>query len=185
MLSILVCHLPSREEEIGNLVRVLAPQVEAYPTDVEVIVNATEGITVGEKRNRLVRDSAGDYVAFIDDDDLVADNYVSLILTATESKPDCCSLLGEYRSNGVYQGIFEHSILHLAWQTVESEREPDIKWVRPPNHLNAIRRDLVLQVPFADKSFGEDKDFSDQIRPLLKTEVEIPQLIYTYLHRSK
>ena len=47
--------------------------------------------TIGAKRNQLLKDSTGDYVCFIDDDDIVSEEYVERILEGTHSGADCIS----------------------------------------------------------------------------------------------
>ena len=53
--------------------------------EVEIVKFIDKGeLTIGAKRNQLVKRSKGEYIAFIDDDDLVSFDYVSKILKAIE-----------------------------------------------------------------------------------------------------
>lgn len=55
-------------------------------------------------------------------------------------------------------------------------------YYRNPNHLNPVKKELAIQVPYKEINFGEDKDYSERLFPLLKTEVYISGIIYYYLY---
>lgn len=144
--------------------------------DVEIMTLRNNGErNIGYYRQCLLEQATGDYIAFIDDDDMVPDDYISKILTAIETEPDCCSLTGEihWLSNGTTER-FEHSLKYDKWE------KKDGVYLRYPNHLNAVRRELALQVGFKDMGHGEDRDYSDRLKPLLKTEAPIDGVIYHY-----
>jgi len=172
-LSILVCSLESRADKLDRLMGALTPQLT---TEVEVLTHVDSGeASIGKKRNELMEAALGDYVAYVDDDDMVSEDYVEKILTALDSDPDCASLTGIiYFANG-RSAIFDHSIEHEEWKT-----GPDGIYYRTPNHLNAIRRSIASKVVFEDLNFGEDKRFSDKVKPFLRTEVRISGEIYYY-----
>lgn len=173
-LSILICTTPIRARLLNRLLDRLTPQLT---TDAEIVIESDDGtMPIGHKRNILLDRSIHDYVCFVDDDDLVSDDYVSKIVTAIQSNPDCCSLLGVFTTNGINPIEFHHSIKYTAWS---NDRIP---YERNPNHLNAIRRELAIATKFNDSmSVGEDHDFSKRIQPLLKTESEIDGVLYHYL----
>jgi len=171
-LSVLICSLEKRAEQLERLLKVLRPQLN---TDVEVQVNIDDGQkTIGQKRNELLNIAKGDYVCYVDDDDLVSDDYVSKILNAVQASVDCCGITGEITFTNGVKRLFKHSIEN-EWVL------SDNIYYRYPNHINPLRRELVSKVGFPEKDFGEDKDFADRIRPLLKTEMKIPGIIYYYL----
>lgn len=182
-LSILICSIKGRERLLRNLVNVLGNQAT---DDIEILVEVdNKEISIGAKRNILLRKARGDYVVFIDDDDLVSDDYTSKILKAIETSPDCCAIEGEIdHMKRIREGRrfhrhrctqkFIHSIQYEKWF------ERDGIYYRCPNHLNPIKRKLVGQIMFPEMNQGEDKDFSLRILSLLKTEVFIKGIIYYY-----
>lgn len=173
-LSILICSLKERRETLQKLLDILRPQTNKY---VEILVKTDDGeITIGAKRNLLLEKACGDYVCFVDDDDLVSLTYVQKILKAIQTKPDCCSLTG-LMTNRKGQFPFVHSLLYKKWY-----KQAGI-YYRCPNHLNVIKRELALQVMFKDIQVGEDKDFSTRLLPLLKKEKLIEGILYYYLTR--
>lgn len=179
-LSILICSIQSRKKQLTRLMDVLDLQMKR---NVEVLIETDGGqMSIGAKRNKLLSHAQGDYVASVDDDDLVSPNYINKILNAVTTSPDCCSLTGEIthivrrrKRRQRVKNVFIHSIRYDHWY------EKNEVYFRCPNHLNAIKRELALSVGFLEKNSGEDIDFSTRIFSLLKTEVEINGIIYYYL----
>lgn len=172
-LSILICTLSSRRHFLDRLVSRFAPTL---PT--EVLVNDRADLKIGKKRNDLIAEATGEYVAFIDDDDLVSGDYFSLIGTALEKKPDCVGIRGIITFAGSYPRMFTHSLQCSGWYNSDHE------YFRTPNHLNPIRREIASMVPFNPMSnYGEDVEYSGQIKPFLKTEAFIDKPIYYYLYK--
>lgn len=178
-LSILICTMPSRKYFLDRLLKTLNKQLN---NRVEVLVESDDGeMKIGHKRNKLLDKSIGKYVCFVDDDDLVSDDYVLRILSGISGNPDCCSLEGIYTVNGENPTLFRHSIRYTKWETAIEQGE--VVYYRCPNHLNPIRREIATKVRFNDSmSNGEDKDFSDRIREFLKNESVINDVIYHYLY---
>lgn len=172
-LSILICSLKSRKESFEKLIFSLYNQ--NLQSGLVEILNETDSgeISIGRKRNRLVSRALGEYVAFIDDDDTVDPDYIRLVLQAIETAPDCVGIVGTIPIMGV-QYLFKHSIQYQGWYTNGSV------FYRTPNHLNPVKRSKVQAIPFPDINFGEDKDYSLNLRMKLKTEVMIQKPIYFY-----
>jgi len=178
-LSILIITIPSRAEKLQRLLDVLRPQLPTNQS-VEVIIKEElpandGGPTVGANRNAAVADASGDYVCFIDDDDMVSEHYIKCFLEAIKTNPDVVELRGDYTLGNNPPERFIHSIRFSEWKTVDGVHQ------RTPNHLNCVKRSLALQVPFPEKNYGEDFDYSLALRPLLKTEAELTEVIYLYL----
>ncbi len=133
---------------------------------------------IGLKRNILLEKSLGEYVCFIDDDDWISANYISLIYNKLLQNPDCVSLNGIITTNGKDPRKFVHSIKYDSWFTGK-----DQVYYRPPNHLNPIKRAIAIQFKFPLKNHGEDADWSMQIckSKLIKIEAEVLEPYYFYL----
>lgn len=176
-LSLLICTIPERKFWLGRLLESLKYQ---QTPEVEIIVEKDNvDMSTGDKRNMLLKEAKGDYIAFIDDDDEVSPDYIAKTLTALQSNPDCCSLNGMLHKhwNGqiIRENPFFHSLKYKKWF------ERGGAYYRNPNHLNAVKRELALQVLFPGINDGEDKDYSMRLLPLLKTEARIDGVIYHYL----
>ena len=107
-LSVLICGLESRREMCNRLIDFITKQADPSLFQVCSLIDSGQ-LSIGEKRNRLVKGAVGDYVSFVDDDDWVSDKYVPLILNAIKSNPDCCSLNGVMTTNGGNSRRFVHS----------------------------------------------------------------------------
>lgn len=178
-LSICICTLPARRAQLDRLGDEIYWQMLSWPREVEVLIDQREGVTIGEKRQALLERARGRFVAFVDDDDWVAHDYVHRVVSAIEAHPDadCTSLVGVMTTAGAAPERFEHSLKHEEWRTEDGVH------LRGPNHLNAVRRDLALQVGFAPVSYAEDVDFGRRLRPLLKNEAstgDTPLYLYFY-----
>lgn len=176
-LSILVCTLENRQHLLKRLLDVLQPQIDDR---VEILTKSDSGeMSIGKKRNELLEQAAGEYVAFVDDDDLVSNDYVAKIMTALQSKPDCCGLQGIITFQGQSPRMFIHSVQYKNWF------EQNNVYYRCPNHLNTIKKSIALQVKFPELNHGEDRDFSTRIQPLLNKEEFINGVIYHYLYEKE
>lgn len=174
--SILICTLESRKHLLERLMKVLEPQIT---DDVEIIVKSDNGeMAIGKKRNMLLDEANGQYVAFVDDDDLVSTDYVRKVLAAIVGNPDCCGLQGIITFQGQSPRTFIHSLKYKEWF------EKNQVYYRCPNHLNPVKRELALQVKFPESNHGEDRDYSTRLFPLLKNEYYISGVIYHYLYEK-
>lgn len=178
-LSILIPTLEDRKESLAGLRAELDSQVGKR--NVEVLhLSDNRQMSIGQKRNMLINQSQGEYVAFVDDDDMVFPDYVDKVLNALVKNPDCTSLTGEIVFSDGYSRPFIHSLRYTQWIDDHGNKV----YYRPPNHLNAVRRSIALQVGFPPWNSGEDRSFSMGIRHHLKTEQWIDGCIYTYRCRK-
>lgn len=179
-LSILICTLPERAQAFKDLVVLLGVH-----TDVEILSDAAPRgtLSVGAKRQALLERAAGDYVVFIDDDDLVPPFYVPTILAALVTSPDC---VGHYELVEGMAKVPQISIWTNAaprWmEGVVARSHFRVDFVRTTFHKTPLKRSHALAVGFADMGFGEDHDFSKRLRltGLCKREVFIPRVLYFY-----
>lgn len=183
-LSILICTIPGREAFLERLMERLSIQL----TDgVQVISDGHKGISIGDKRNSLLERAKGEYVCFIDDDDLVSDNYIKLLFEGINNGVDCCSLKGIITEDGLNPLLFEHSIKYGIYKTITDSQPGEVRYERYPNHLNCINSSIAKQFKFPEKNHSEDTEWATQIHKsgLIKTEHYIPEVIYYYEYRSK
>jgi len=178
-LSVLIPTLVERQEQLATLRGELDRQIGKR--GVEVIHAAdNRQMTIGQKRNMLLNQSSGEYTVFVDDDDMVSPDYIDKVLAALSKNPDCSSLTGEIVFSDGYSRPFIHSLRYDRWIDDHDKKV----YYRPPNHLNAVRRSIAMQVGFPSWNSGEDRSFSMGIRHHLKKEEWIDGVIYTYKCRQ-
>jgi len=179
-LSILIPTLPARIDCYSNLIKELNKQITENNLIERVQILSlcdTKEISVGEKRNILLTKSNGRYVCFIDDDDLIASDYVVKILNAIQSNADVITFCGDYVENNL-RTPFSISMVHRG-----NYNHPNI-FYRLPNHLCPVKREIALSCQFTDKNFGEDSDYADKINNYLKNEYHIQDKLYFYMYDS-
>lgn len=174
-LSILIPSLEERRKTLEQLKTELANQIGKRNVEVLSLPDNRQ-MTIGQKRNMLLTQSTGEYVSFVDDDDMVSPDYIEKVLNALTKNPDCSSLTGEIVFSDGYSRPFIHSLRYGQWI---DDHEGKV-YYRPPNHLNAVRRSIAVQVGFPSWNSGEDRSFSMGIRHFLKKEEWIEGVIYNY-----
>jgi len=178
--SILICTLEERTRVFERIYNQLKTQITELGLESEVEIlycKDNRQHSVGFKRNLLIEQAQGEYVCFVDDDDLVHDKYIKMICDALEQKPDCVSLIGIITFDGRHPTPFIHSIDY------DNYFFQNGKYYRPPNHLNVIKHSIASQFKFAEINAGEDTDWAMRIAraKVLKTEAKINEPYYFYL----
>ena len=154
--DILICTVPGREHFLDRLVGCLKPQLVA---GVNVLCN-TGDEQIGVKRNELLMASSARYVAFVDDDDEVSDDYVSLIMAAISLNPDMVTINMDWYVNGEYNRTLRP--MHLA-------------------HLFPTRRDIACLIGYPPVSNGEDESYTGRIMSSgLISHIEHTDAVYKY-----
>ena len=176
-----ILHLPKRADVYNKLIAVLNTQIAAANAQdiVEIITETDNGENaVGKKRNTVLDKARGEYVCFIDDDDMVTDIYVSKTLKALESRPDVVELVGFLPK---YNLPFIHNL-----NCGGHFRKDGIQF-RTPNHLNTIKTSIAKEVRYPEISHGEDQDYSHRLwsSGLMKTESLIGDRMYIYQFDSR
>lgn len=179
-LSIIIPYYNTKKYT-DELLRVLAPQ---RTKEVEIIIiddgsdscyfNELDGIkTIRKKnggassaRNRGLREAKGDYIVFIDSDDLVTPDYIEQVFKAIESEPDT-----------VY--ISWRSIDRRLGKVIESEKDEFNPWNRCVWN-RVFKREWLNGLEFnEDLMVAEDDDFLKRL-PEVNSKTYISKQIYLY-----
>lgn len=176
-----ILHLPKRAAVYNQLIAELNKQIVAANAQdkIEIITETDNGEnSVGKKRNAVLDKAKGEYVCFIDDDDMVTPIYISKTLKALESKPDVVELVGFLPK---YNLPFIHNL------NCGGHFKKDGIQFRTPNHLNTIKTEIARQVRYPEISHGEDQDYSHRLwsSGLMKTEALIGERMYIYQFDSR
>ena len=183
-LSILIPTLINRTGLFERVYRQLSQQrlLLKKPQDCEIIYYRDSGReSIGAKRNKLIEEAQGDYIAFVDDDDKVSENYLEFLLNAIKDSPDCVQLNGVMTTNGANPRKFIHSLSY------NSYFEKDRVYFRPPNHLNCLKKSLVKDFKFQEINFGEDTEWAMRVckSGVLKTEFKHQVTLYYYQYMTR
>ena len=186
LLAICVCTISSRVEMYNRLSEKIIKQIlevsQKYDYRVANLYTHTDNsMTIGEKRNELLKRCNAEFVVFIDDDDDISDDYVEQIVDVIYENPsiDCIGIKGKITFNGSYEKKWEISKDFGSWY------EADDCYFRTPNHISPIKLDIATKIGFPYISNGEDYAYSMGILPYLHNEIKINEEIYHYQFVSK
>jgi len=175
--SILILTMPARAAMLERLLAVLRPQITS---DVELMVRTFDAsLPVGENREIMRQQSKGEYISFIDDDDLVPPHFVERILPLL----DGVDYVGFTLEQWVDGDLACHERRSLAYGGVQQDAQGNR--YRDIAHINPMRRELALRVPMTGWP-AEDTRWADEVRKLriVKTEHVVDEVLYFYLSRT-
>lgn len=157
---------------------VLLPQCEKDGR-VEVVALQNDGErSIAEYRQALLEDARGDYVSFADDDDMVEPDFVPAVTAAMEGFPDYIAFWHAYYCNGIREP--RPVVTGIQYETWHDAADALIRGV---THVNPIRSVIARHADFRRPSGkGEDVSYVEAIIPLLRTQAEIPRVLYHYRH---
>lgn len=178
-LSILICTVYNRHEYLSRLLGALAKQDMGCLIRTEMLISSDNAIKpIGKKRNELLRAANGEYVASIDDDDMVSENYLEQLFVGIDKGVDHVGITMMYQpDNG------PHKLVRCSKDYEWCEK--DGVYLRSVQHVCAIKASIARQVDYPEVSFGEDEAYSKQVTKLVQTEHLVMEPIYFYLFRSR
>lgn len=128
-------------------------------------------------------EATADYINFVDDDDLVAPDYVSSIYPLL-GEVDYVGFQLQLYNGGPEQNLKQkptyHSLRYKLWH------DDDNGYYRDISHLNPIKRELAVQAVM-EGGGGEDARWADSMRTLgiVKTEHYVDRVMYHYYWRAE
>jgi len=153
-ISFLICGISGRPWE--KLKDKIQRQIDTQEHECEVLTSVDSGQkSSGSKRNSLVRQSHGEYIAFIDDDDEISDDYVSVLAqAAVHHKPDIVSFTMEVSLRGVRR---HRRKAHENWE-LGLWNDDRGNGLMTANHLCCWRREIATKVAWCDRlGYGDDQ----------------------------
>jgi glycosyltransferase involved in cell wall biosynthesis len=179
-LDILILTQYTRATYLERLLDGLMPQVEKSFGLVDVKIEMFEPkMSLGTNRERLRQRSTGEYICFVDDDDIVSPKYVEKILAKLDGIVDYVGFKVQCYVDGNPLPVTRHSLRYKDWGTDEVGAFRDI------SHLNPMKRNLAMRVPM-EGGFAEDSRWATAMRALgiVNHEAWINDVLYKYYARS-
>lgn len=177
-LSILIPTVVTRADEFSRLLKKLEPQVRQYEGDIEVLIywNNFE-IPLPRLRQEMLKAATGEYVVFIDDDDMVSNDYCEQIMPLLDGV-DHIGMKLFFTSNGKRMKPVYHTIKAEGWY------ENNDGFYRQITAKDPIRRELALKGDYGNGNFergiSEEEAWAKDVVPHVKTEHFIDKEIYHY-----
>jgi glycosyltransferase involved in cell wall biosynthesis len=181
LFSILIATLEDRRDKFNALHSDLTRQIAALhlQQEVEILSHCdARQQSLSNKRNELIERAQGDFVAFVDDDDLVGPDYVERICGALRQDPTV-DVVGIHIVI-TFQGQHPHDIFYsIRYREIHSRNHT---YYRPPTHLNPVRREIARRYGYRDVGYAEDFEWALRVRDAgaLRRETVIDSPIYYY-----
>lgn len=174
-LSILVCSTTGRSQNFYPRIMEKLHHQAAGLNNVEILcITDNKIMSIGEKRNLLKKIMRGRFGGFVDDDDMIKDNYVSSILSKVNDGSDVIVFKAMY-DNGDHKREVHYDYRYPADSNTEAA------YLRIPNHLMYFKKELLNMVDYQEINFGEDAFWAQAIKPYIKSQSMIDEVLYTYL----
>lgn len=156
-----------------------------HPTlgDVQVVVDGSKkfldgGLSIGKKREELVKRAIGKYLCFLDDDEGVAPNYIETLLRlCNEGDPDVITFRNFSRLSNYWMTV--DMSLHYP---VNDEATPNFTIFRRPWHICPVRSIFAKVHPFDDSNYGEDWSWFEKVLKSCISESKSYAIIHEYNH---
>lgn len=183
LLTICTPSIWSRQDKAASLAAEIQKQTEGcgLRTDhVEhIVLTDNKCMTIGEKRQRLFDSARGEYVAFVDDDDLIMDGYIPSIANAcARSGADVIT----FKQRVLVDGAEGTCVFRLGQQD-----EPFVAggtFKRGPWHVCAWRKAPVASCRYLSCNYGEDIAWALQARQLVTHGAFIDAVLHQYTFDS-
>jgi hypothetical protein len=135
-------------------------------------------LSLGQNREIMRQDSNADWIAFCDDDDLLAEDYYETILPLLDGVDYIGHRIQIYLDGKLDRPTY-HSLKYPGWTTQDGAHYRDI------SHVNPMRRELALLCPM-EGGVAEDFRWAAAMRATgkVKTEHYIDRAMYYYYFRS-
>ena len=186
LLSVLILSIPSRLEKclIPTYNRLLNQIGNETCVEVLTLVD-NKSMSIGEKRQALIQSSRGKWIAFLDDDDAVSEDYIATLIETLRTKPSDvitfeqhCSVNGkefkvDFRMGNPHEGLKNNPDGSLG----------DIK--RPPYHMCVWAAKIAKNIPFRAVSYGEDIDWCSRMYPFVRSETHLDKVLHYYQYDDR
>jgi glycosyltransferase involved in cell wall biosynthesis len=175
--QILILTQESRRRLLQRLLATLVPQ--AIQDDVGIVISQCDrGMRLGENRQLMIDRASADYISFVDDDDMVATDYVEKIRPLLDGVDIIGFNVKCFKDNALIQ-VARHSLRYSGWYNDEKGLYRDISYMQP------IRRQVALRSRI-EGNFGEDFRWAQRLREIgcVKTEHYLDEVMYYYYYVS-
>lgn len=184
-LSILTPSVPSRvDNSLKTLMEKIDKQIKENNLEkkVEHLIFIDNKIrTVGRKRDNLVQSAVGQFIAFVDDDDDISDDYVLEIVNAIKNNSDVDVITFK---QDCYIENYPRSVANFGLKNEQQPYSPGTVFTRKPYHICAWNRLLAKNYNVPSNNICEDQGWVCQMWDVAKTEYHIDKILHTYNHST-
>lgn len=190
ILSILIPSIPEHADMLNNLLGLLYRQKHdlntVHPTlgDIEILFDDSRkylngGLSIGKKRDLLMRRATGKYLCFCDVDDMPAPNYVESLVRLCHQDKDVVTFRNFTKTD------FYWTVIDMRLGSPDEEATPDRIVNRNCWHICPIRSLIAKRYSFPDINYSEDSEWVGKVLLDCKTEAHTDQILHSYQHSVK
>ena len=153
-VSFLIPTIAGRESSLKNLMASIREKMARIAPDIKYEITVdfdNREVSIGMKRQRLLESAQGKYMAFVDDDDNITDEYVQDLKATIQGSYHVMRLRGQ---------ICQYTFTHSLENKLEGVMAKGDVFLRPPNHLNPMMTDVAKIIRFGDAVRGEDLEWT-------------------------
>lgn len=187
ILSVLIPTLRSRASMFERLYLELQNQCAQLHTthpslgSVEVLFNDSiafleGGLSIGKKRESLVRIAGGKYLCFCDDDEWIAPNYIETLVRLCHHDRDVVTFRNFTRLDTFW------TIVDMSMHYPNDQASPMFMIRRRPWHICPVRSSFAKKVKFPDTNYGEDFDWMGKVLEFCTSEAKTDAVLHEYIH---
>lgn len=176
-LSILVATVPNRIDNFYlRLMKDLINQTKDYSNVELIALFDNKKISIGKKRDELLRLANGEYLVFIDDDDHISPDYVSDIIKMLEKNPgtDCVVFDSMTSINSEAPILCKYGIEFEYTGIVNNV------WKGKPAHTMVYKSEIAKRHNYTNMQNGEDIDWVKRACIDISHQTRIDKVLYYY-----
>lgn len=182
--SVLLLGIPNRISNLSILLDKLNTQIDKNGLQKEIEILAlvdNKTRTVGSKRQSLLDIAQGQFIAYIDDDDDISDDYILEIYNKIVENPNVDVITFE-QSVHINDNPPSKVIFSLDYDNEEYYPGTVIK--RKPFHMCVWNSEIARQVRFPNISKTEDWFWLEQLCKKAKKEANISKILHYYIYKN-
>jgi len=188
ILSILIPTIPERSQMFYFLKSEVIKQVDKLHKDhetlgqVEIVWDDSVkfldgGLSIGKKRESLVNRAGGKYLCFLDDDELIAPNYVETLVRLCQYDRDVCTFKNITKLDNFWC-LVDMSLYYPG----NDPASPSYIVRRRPWHICPVKSEHAKRHHFEDSNYSEDFTWMERVLNHCTSEAKSEAVIHQYNH---
>lgn len=187
ILSILMPTIPEREDVCALLSMYVGVQINAIETthpmlgNIELLIDNSKsflkgGLSIGKKRESLVRRATGKYLCFLDDDEDISPNYIETLLRLCQHDADVITFRNLSRLDDYWM------LVDMGLHYPNDGANPNFTVRRKPWHICPVKSEFAKLYDFEDSNYSEDWTWMEKVLRHCTTEAKTQAVLHMYNH---